>query len=823
MRRGIRVLLATIVSVAALGVGAPMAHAATDDVEDALAAWVPPDADGAASGIPSIDFTEESLAGCESGASRDLPLAPGGMVRVFWMQCGTPAGAVERVSTEWSDYSLRPAPEVAPALGEGLELTTRFVSPETAPMLFRMWAQGTHVIGVGRTCEAGDAACEDTSAQDARALAALTPTPVSATALPERIADDPLRDFTPADEDGPWMLRFSLPADTTVQGAADARCGDGIATQFANPNGETVKVFWVDCTTVTRAQELSADYWRVTDSAGLNLVYIAGYDGVTRLQEANGSRILRWWIQGAHYIQVEQSCADADEARCAERTAAYLHTITAAMAGAVQPLTDWNKALWAVVVLVGVPIATYLVILIPRRVIARRRQREADPATEPEATAAYVSVDRLIRRARTGRTVRRIILVVVGTVAAVVVAVLGLYSGQFVVQLLGLFVAPVLVFVAVGALLDLVWRPHRLIRPPRRRGRPSLQGLVGMLLRGLAALIAASTLMLYLLAVLFMWFNGQQTAATFRATIEELLAQAEGAARLLPLALLWLHDLQRTGLIVVLFFVMVAIPIFLAYLLDRVGRRLARRSLTDTLAHDDRPYFLYLRGFDEDRLRIDESLGRRGFLEVFSPFGRPRFEEVLAEQLSGWGPVIAISGTKRRMQDLGAAKMSFDGDQWRDEVEKWIGGARAVVLSATPSEVRAGLEWEIARLASRPDAPPVILVISPWPRATREARWRGFLASAGRWPLFRQLLDEPVPSATTIVTHRPGQGWTAYGARRRWDWAYAAALLTAIGNGDLERAESVGAGAVGAGAGSVGAGSPATGAPATAEREAEPA
>ncbi|WP_342001772.1 hypothetical protein MRBLWH7_002041 [Microbacterium sp. LWH7-1.2] len=697
---------------------------------------------------------------------------------------------------------------MAPALGEGFELTARFVSAETSPMLFRIWAQGTHAVGVGRTCETGDLACEDASAQDARALAALTPTPVSATALPERIDDDPLRDFAPAEEDGPWMLRFSLPADTTVQGAPDARCGDGIATQFVNPVGETVKVFWVDCATVARAQELSTDYWRMTDSAGLSLVYIAGYDGVTRLQESNGSRILRWWIQGSQYIQVEQSCADADEARCAERTAAYLHEITASMTGDVQPLTNWNKALWAVVVLVGVPIATYLVILIPRRVIARRRQREADPGTEPEATAAYVSVDRLIRRARTGRTVRRIIVVVLGTVASIAVAVLGLYSGQFAVQLLGLFVAPVFVFVAIGALVDLVWRPHRLVRPPRRRGRPSLQGLVGMLLRGLAALVAVSTLMLYLLAVLFMWFNGQQTAATFRAEIEQMLAQAEGAARVLPLALLWLQDLQRSGWIVALFFIMVAIPIFLAYLLDRLGRRLARRSLTDTLAHDDRPYFLYLRGFDEDRLRIDESLGRRGFLEVFSPFGRPRFEEVLAEQLSGWGPVIAISGTKRRIQDLGAAKMSFEGDEWRDEVERWVGGARAVVLSATPSEVRAGLEWEIAHLASRPDAPPVVLVISPWPRSTREARWRGFLTSAGRWPLFRQLIDRPVPSATTIVTHRPGRGWTAYGARRRWDWSYAAALLTAIGNGDLQRA---------------GTGVDAPGAPASAEHEPEPA
>jgi hypothetical protein len=311
-----------------------------------------------------------------------------------------------------------------------------------------------------------------------------------------------------------------------------------------------------------------------------------------------------------------------------------------------------------------------------------------------------------------------------------------------------------------------------------------------MLLRGSALILAVSMPVLYLLAVLFMWYYGLQSDAAFRAEIDRSLAEAEGTGRLLPYALLGLHQLQRSGWIVVLFFLMVAIPIFLAYLVDRVGRRLARSSLHDTLARDERPHFLYLRAFDEDGLRIDESLGRRGFLEVFSPFGRPRFEEVLAEQLSAWGPVIAISGTKRVMQDLGAAKMSFDGGEWRDYVRTWVGGARAVVLSATPSQVREGLEWEIAHLATREGAPPIVLVIAPWPRAERRRRWDAFLASASRWGMFRALLEHPAPSAAHILTYSESRGWTTYGARRRWDWSYAASLLAAIENGDLEPSPS---------------------------------
>ena len=149
------------------------------------------------------------------------------------------------------------------------------------------------------------------------------------------------------------------------------------------------------------------------------------------------------------------------------------------------------------------------------------------------------------------------------------------------------------------------------------------------------------------------------------------------------------------------FFAVLALPIFAAYLLDRLGQRLTRSSLSETLATDTRPYFLYLRGFDEDDLRVDESLGRRGFLELLAPFGRPRFEEVVVEHLTTAGPVIAISRGTSGLADLGAAKATLADDEWRDRVREWVGGARAVIMSATPSEVRAGLLWEVEHLAGR--------------------------------------------------------------------------------------------------------------------------
>jgi hypothetical protein len=64
----------------------------------------------------------------------------------------------------------------------------------------------------------------------------------------------------------------------------------------------------------------------------------------------------------------------------------------------------------------------------------------------------------------------------------------------------------------------------------------------------------------------------------------------------------------------------------------------------DVVAHDPRPSFLYLRSFDEDRLKLRVSLERRGILELLAPLRRRRFEEVLVRALSAYGPVIAPTG-----------------------------------------------------------------------------------------------------------------------------------------------------------------------------------
>jgi hypothetical protein len=230
-------------------------------------------------------------------------------------------------------------------------------------------------------------------------------------------------------------------------------------------------------------------------------------------------------------------------------------------------------------------------------------------------------------------------------------------------------------------------------------------------------------------------------------------------------------------------------PVTAALLIDRLGRRFEQRDLEQTLKADPRPYFLYLRGFDEDRLRIGESAGRRGLLETVAPLNRPRFEELLVEQLGHFGPTIAIAAASRRLQDLGAAKMSFDDERWQEAVDRFAEGARAVVMSVTPGEIHEGLKWEIAYLAGRWPDLRLILVLAPWPKkAELVRRWRLWLQEAGSRPPFDTIVADDIPDGVQVLTWSETAGWRAWGARRRWDWTYSASIFAAVSA--LEQPES---------------------------------
>ena len=785
MRAPVAVLLVAI----AASLGAPAASAAAvpvspagipsapfiadDVIEQQLSAWVPTDGDWS---VTDSSDTTGHRGDCAEGRVIHWSDTGGDSGGLVWAKCDSHQQAVDLLNATYADQGFFPAAGIEPAFGNGLDLA----SPNVGfTLLNRLWTQGDWFVTFSRTCPL--ASCGELTAGYARELAAIIGQPVDALTPITRQADDYFSTWAPADSDRGWRLyQASRLGDSDL-----ARCEDGAVNSWTATDGAYVSVFWVRCASTAIAFQFQHERWlSLSDSGGLATVF--GPDLVSRYYPPNGLEgITRSWVQGDTYVNVERTCP-AGEPTCLMLTAQYARELSPLLPGTIELNTTLDSAVgeagW---LFFAVPIATFLLLLVPQRVYFWWRSRGYSVAG---SAADFTDVGRLVRRVRLLRILRRVIVAVLTTVAwwFSVFAVIATAS-NVVLQLAYVLLSPFLFAAVFSLVLGLLWRPHPLIGVARRRGRPTGLGLVGTVIRWVAAAFAVASVATYFFASLLLITDRELTRATIRQSIDFAFTPPyEPSFLAFSIVRAVVHFLDDSGTYFLVFLLLLVVPVTLAYLLDRFGQRLTRRSLDATLATDDRPYFLYLRGFDEDRLRVDESVGRRGFLELFTPFGRPRFEEVLVEYLSLYGPVIAISGGRQVLSDLGAAKMSLGNDQWRGKVQEWSAGARAVVMSATPREVRAGLEWEIEHVASVAAGIRIMLVVSPWKRAEVARRWAGFLERAGATALFAPLREKPMPSGVEVMTYSAGNGWRGYGARRRWDWTYAASIITAMKRGDLD-------------------------------------
>lgn len=591
-----------------------------------------------------------------------------------------------------------------------------------------------------------------------------------------RDPDDILRNWNPGPQ---WTVSEVLP----ITEADLLACDDGVGTVFDRSDGAQVELYWVRCADPEAARAFLNSKWLYLDQADdLGYIWSPDIDRAAVIEVDGVRGVGRSWAEGNVYVYVAQTCPGESVDVCARSTRTFAREISAILSGT--PNLDgsvWIFAAQAGVWFLLVPILTFILFIVPKRVVAWARSRGYSVASDaPDFTA----VDGMVRRARAGRLARRIVLVV-GTATIYLAGILTL-DAEWWVMALWFFFAPFVIVFTLGRLLQLVWRPSPLVRVARRHTRLGVLGAIGLLVKGLASVIAAVAILIYVYASLIVVTDrASSTQKLVQNQIERQLSTGH-PVDLFNASIRWFaHFLEDTGTFALLFVVLLAVPATVAYFVDRLGRRLISRGLQDTLEQDTRPYFLYLRGFDEDTLRIDESVGRRGLIEMLTPFGRPRFEELLVEYLNQFGPVIAISSSKQLIADLGAAKISFDDGQWQQHVAQWVAGARAVVMSATPREVRPGLEWEMEHLATSGAAKRLMLVLAPWPRAEIARRWQGFRDRASLWPLFRPLAEHPMPVGVHVMTWSPEHGWRGYGAKRRWDWTYAASILTAADRGDL--------------------------------------
>jgi hypothetical protein len=293
-------------------------------------------------------------------------------------------------------------------------------------------------------------------------------------------------------------------------------------------------------------------------------------------------------------------------------------------------------------------------------------------------------------------------------------------------------------FSAPLALLPWARRKEGVEKRVRRPWSHSGRGIAGIMLRAVGQTVFVVGAVGYALALVFTLFGSRAVRVNPDAVGLEAIADS---ARVLLLKLPTELGVGGTFALLVLWSV-------LCYGLDRLGQRLMALRLDEAKTRNaGRGAFLYLRSFDEDRLRVRASLHGAGPLGLLLPFRRIGLEELIATELGRIAPVGAADPPEEffpsvragdrdplsagtvypgnvLLSPIGGARVRL-GKKWKKRIRAEAYAARAVVIAATPESVNDGFWFELTTAASLPHGR-VILVAAPWGRHF-ERRWGGLL------------------------------------------------------------------------------------------------
>ncbi|UVS80532.1 hypothetical protein [Actinokineospora sp. UTMC 2448] len=302
--------------------------------------------------------------------------------------------------------------------------------------------------------------------------------------------------------------------------------------------------------------------------------------------------------------------------------------------------------------------------------------------------------------------------------------------------------------------------------------------VAGLLVRMVARLLTVSFALLYLLVLLTGMAGGvanERLLLAGGAIAERVQAGNGNLLDHVRLLILMTSDVPDFFLFVL---VLVAGAMLLA---DRIGLRLIVRSAQQAIQRDIRPPVMYLRSFDDDKLRLRASrMSRRGLLGRLAPQRGRRFEEVISWRLDRFGPLIAVSHPSHKLARLGAAKM-WMGSDWLSRVQAFADTGLAVVISAAPKEITPGLAKELELVAEKLSHRRIVLIIPPR-RRKRDliACWQRFVEATEPYDVFDGLRHVNPNHAAQVIVHVKGEGWHAWGARSRSEWTYAVSVQLAM-------------------------------------------
>lgn len=211
--------------------------------------------------------------------------------------------------------------------------------------------------------------------------------------------------------------------------------------------------------------------------------------------------------------------------------------------------------------------------------------------------------------------------------------------------------------------------------------------------------------------------------------------------------------------------------------LFHLGRALGRAGTKRTLALDPRPAALYLRSFGDDTVLLPAiASARRPLFELFSLRGADPFEESVAWELSGYGPVVAVGRPGRSLASLGAAREHLPDATWRQQVAARMDEAGTIVIATGETD---GLVWELGEVVKGGHIAKTFFLFPPVAPDELDRRWvhtAGALTQAGQ-----AVASLPIPPALihTVRLDPDGRPMVTY-AKRRDEATYRTAVDRAM-------------------------------------------
>jgi hypothetical protein len=182
----------------------------------------------------------------------------------------------------------------------------------------------------------------------------------------------------------------------------------------------------------------------------------------------------------------------------------------------------------------------------------------------------------------------------------------------------------------------------------------------------------------------------------------------------------------------------------IAILLARAPLSLARRFALARPNPESSYEIVFLRSFQDDRMKIRVRGDSRGIVDRLALQHRYGYEYLLVASARHFGPVVAIGQPGERIPPVGAFRRYYENDEWQGAVQQMLRSAKLIVLSVgdTPS-----VGWEVSRVRHLGLLDRTLFVIPP---VGREARQRRLALLASQLGFHPSLLPPAAPGIECV-------------------------------------------------------------------------